>query len=349
MHHRDTPASNGRDVAARPAARATAATAGRRAGAGVPTETTTTPAAHDLLAIQAGAGNAAVQRLLADGSPSAGARAVQREPITLDPTYIADDADEQAAGQLQSDRMMGRFPEVWRGFCRDWYDAALNALATVPDLPDPYAEANFYRALAGNLLWAATSITFFVTNPAAGVVAISASFAGAAAGSGMLATPAPPSGRAQLGAVIATERDRIERDVGHPLFADVAADCLADRRRFSTVAAQDRALWHRFAPGIPFERRNQVMQQNATALLASWLQQFQQQYLAWKERPDVLARARDLETGSQASGPYGSPFTILSNMVGIGTPEPVFFELAKRDIPLLLVFSGPVTVLPTDG
>lgn len=261
------------------------------------------------------------------------------EVTTLDPIVISNDPATQQRLQAQSDQMMGRFPEVWRGFCRDWYDANLAALASVPDLPNPYEAGNFWKALAGNLLWAATSITVVGAVPrAAATVVIGASVLGAGAGTGVFQTAAPPSGRAAIARALAHERDRIERTGARSLFADVAAHCID--ASVTDRDAQDRLLWRAFSASISFEERANTMLVNAQNKLTSWLSQYQAQYLEWKERDDVAAKARDYELGEIAYEPFGSPFTAIADLIGIGTPADRFFEYAMRDIPLTLVFAG---------
>lgn len=237
--------------------------------------------------------------------------------------------------------MMARFPEAWRGFCRDWYGAANGALASVADPPNPYEARNFWKALAGNLAWAATSIAAAgaAVSGAGVVVIVGASVAGAGAGSGAFQQAGPPSGRASVARVLAGERDRMERRGSRALFSRVASDAVLDPQVSGDHDAQDRLLWQAFAPGIAFDTRAETMLQNAQARIASWLSQYQAQYLEWKGRADVIDKAREHELAASASGPFADPFDVLGDLLGIGTPADAYFDQAMADIPLALVFT----------
>jgi hypothetical protein len=305
---------------------------------------------HKVLQLQETIGNQAAQRSLYANvdryrhatsglmhQPVSGR--VQRDPVDLDPVVISDDPATQQRLQQQSDQMMARFPEVWRGFCRDWYDAAINALSSVPDPPNPYEARNFCIALGGNLAWAMTSISVAGSVGGLGAVAvIGTSAIGAGAGTGVFARPGPPSGRGTVASVLAAQRGMIEQQANRRIFSDVAASCIVNPQAASNSELQDRMLWQRFAPGIDFDNRASVMLENAQQRLSSWLGQFQQQYMAWKARPDVIAKAREYELGDAVLAPYGDPFDILGDLIGIGTPADPFFEAAQQDIPFVPVF-----------
>jgi hypothetical protein len=264
---------------------------------------------------------------------------VQRNTIVLDPVVISNDRDTQQRLQQQSDAMMARFPEVWRGFCRDWYASSTAALSSIPDLPNPYEARNFWIALGGNMAWAMTSLSVAATVPGIGAgVVVGVSAVGAGAGSGAFARQGPPSGREAVIDMLSAQKDMLEQAGTRQLFVDVASQCIQNPATASDRDAQDRMLWQRFASGIEFENRTSMMTTKARTILSSWLAQFQSQYLEWKERPDVIAKARDYELGEAASGPYGSPFDVLGDLLGIGTPADRFFEMAQQDIPFLPIF-----------
>jgi len=271
------------------------------------------------------------------GNSASGSLVLQRDPITINPVVVASDPDKEAQLQQKSDAMMNRFPEVWRGFCRDWQIQATSALASVPDPPNPYEARNFWIALAGNMAWAATSITVVATaGVGAGAVAvIGASAVGAGAGSGALAKSGPPSGRGQAATALAAQRDKMETLGTRSMFADVAMAAI-DKEQ----AEQDEALWKKFAPTIPFATRATVMLANAQSRLTSWFAQFQTQYIAWKERDDVVSKARDYEMGEISSEPFGDPISLIADVVGVGTPADRFFEQAQADIPFTPTFGG---------
>jgi hypothetical protein len=138
--------------------------------------------------------------------------------------------------------------------------------------------------------------------------------------------------------VLAAQRGLAERAGTHSVFSDVAIQCVG--QHISEPIPQDRKLWQAFAGRIDFDSRASIMLENAQQRLTRWLAEFQQQYLAWKARADVIAKARAYELGDSASGPYGDPWTILGDVVGVGTPADPFFDMAQRDIPLTILFTN---------
>lgn len=292
-----------------------------------------------VLGLQRAGGNAAVSRMIAR-TRSADAT-LARTPITIPPVVISNDPATQAHEQGLVDEANRRAPELWRGYCRDWFAAATAALGGVPDLANPYESANMSWALAGNLAWAATSVTILSAGVAApvGAAVVLVSVLGAAAGTGVMARGAPPSGRDRIVRALASERDRLEGDVPRSTINDLLGD-LSATGQLESADAFDRAVWNLFSDSIPFESRTSVMTANATRQISGWVSQFQQQYLEWKSREDVISKARDYEADEQASGPYGDPFTLLAWAVGIGTPADQYFDMAMNDFPLSILFTG---------
>jgi hypothetical protein len=266
---------------------------------------------------------------------------VQRQgnpaPQTANPVAVSDDPDTQKAMQEQSDAMMTRFPEVARGFCRDWFESATAALSTAPEPDDPFAARNYWVALAGNMVWAATALTGALIEPPAAVAAASvgASAVGAGAGSGALAKAAPPSGKAAVMDKLATMRGQMEaRATQRGFFVDVVTAATADPKTRGDQNAQDELLWKKICDGkFAFAERIALMTTNLRATVASHLVEFQTQFLAWKQRQDVIKKARDYELDEESSGPFGDPIDIIGDLLGIGTPADRFFEMAMKDIP----------------
>lgn len=302
-----------------------------------------------MLALQQTSGNAAASRVLLRQPTPGGSSTVTLPPVTVTgqppappgvivvpPVVISNDPAKEAELQRKVDDTLRRFPDVWRGFCQDWFAATTAALASAPDPPNPYEAANFYAALAGNLAWAAISIV--PTGRAVGAV-IGLSVLGAGAGSGVFADRRPPSGRGRVTSVLAEERDRLEQKMPRSAFNEIVADFLQSDE-LNATEEMDQQLWRRFAPDIPFETKTSVMTANATAQIARWLEQFQAQYLEWKAREDVIAKARSYAADEAVSGPFGSPFVVLGELLGVGTPADRFFDQAMSDIPLTLMLTG---------
>jgi hypothetical protein len=246
--------------------------------------------------------------------------------------------------------MMARFPEVARGFCRDWFSAATAALASAPEPEDPFAARNFWIALGGNMLWASTSLTSALTatpGPAvAGVVGASAG--GAALGSGVLANAAPPSGKAAVTDKLASMRDQLETRVTQKgFFVDVVQNAVTDPTASGDINAQDKLLWNKFADAkVSFESKVATMTTILRAILADYLVQFQKEFLEWKARDDVIKKAREHELAEQSSGPFGDVWDILGDVLGIGTPADRFFEMAMSDIPFEPTFVTNPSLAP---
>ena len=254
--------------------------------------------------------------------------------ITINPVVIADTPSAQRTLQAESDAMMARFPEVWRGYARDWYEANLNALASVPEPTSPLDASAFWQELGTNVFWATVDLAPYLAGgtPVEALVKPLASGAKAVA-HGFPGSGGATSGRAAVGAVLAGYRDFIDTKGTRDVFAEVALECTGNPQIGSDSSKQDEQLWQRFAPGIPFDTRGSVLQKKAAETLASWLRQISEQFHAWKARADVVAKARDYELSESASGPFGDPITVIGDIVGIGTPADRFFQMAQKDIP----------------
>lgn len=287
---------------------------------------------RQILALQRTAGNAAMSSV------------VQRQPVTLRPVVISNDPTTEAHEQQLVDEAARRAPTLWRGFCGDWFTAAVAGLSASPDPADPFAARNFAIALGGNIAWALTSLSLLATAPlslpvAAGLIAVSIS--GAVAGSGTLSRSAPPTGRGQITDVLARDRDLMEQAFPEAQVNDLLAD-LSQRRALGDAAAFDRGVWSLFSSAIPFESRTQIMTQNATNRVSRWLQQFQQQVLEWRERDDVKRRARDLWYEEKHALLEESPLADLGGWLTteFATPPDEFYERAMSDYPLVILFTG---------
>ena len=260
---------------------------------------------------------------------------VQRDAITTNRATTAGDRATQPQVSGQSDAVMARLPEVWRGFCRDWQVQSAAALAAVPEPPNPYEARDFCLALAGNTAWAMKSISVAM-NPSGGVIPAVTETSGEAVRAGGSASTnggAPPSARSVVAAVLAQQREQLEQLGTRQLFGDVAMGSSG-----SPQLEQDKALWQKFAPAMPFEKRASAMLDDTRRRLSSWVPQFHEQYVAWKERGDVKSKARDYELAEIATEPGASPVTKSGEPPGAGTPADRFFDMAKQDLPFTPVF-----------
>jgi hypothetical protein len=108
-----------------------------------------------------------------------------------------------------------------RIYLNDWMDAARDGVLAARQPDDPVAQENYHRALAGNMLWAATSLL-----PAGGIARIvwatrTMSFGGAAAGSGVLAAASSPSGMNLVRQRLQVIRDRMNGELRSRVIATV--------------------------------------------------------------------------------------------------------------------------------
>jgi uncharacterized protein DUF4157 len=281
--------------------------------------------------------DAFVQGSPAPGALTATSAQVARETFDLPPVVIGRGRGG-AGGQAESDSMVREFPEIMRGFCRDWCHAASFALHALPNPDDPYAAANFDRALAGNLAWAATSLTYFerfaATTPPGRAALVVTSGVGAIAGTGTFSTPPPPSGRGEIVQILEQTRGLLERHFTASAFInDAVARCLVD-----PAGAHDPGpeLWQRFARGIPFHDRAEVMGAQIRQKLARWLASFQRQWLDWKE--SIEERARELELADYREEAFLDQSQV--GLRGFGPINPYYLAAAERQHPFVPVFQG---------
>ncbi|WP_145982433.1 DUF4157 domain-containing protein [Rhodococcus sp. MTM3W5.2] len=200
--------------------------------------------------------------------------------VQIPPVVIASDPKKEKKLQQLSDDAVKRLPEVGKRFVNEWYSATNGALAasTEPNIADalPY----WWIALAGNLAWAATSL--FPSSKAA-VVAVS--FIGAAVGSGSVeksTTPAgPPSGKADVGRLLARARDKLEAALQSQVFE--AASDIVDQNAEHTEE-QDRTLFSKLFAEVPYDRRFEAIYNSTLSAINSNLANFAAQYQAWRDQ-----------------------------------------------------------------
>lgn len=154
----------------------------------------------------------------------------------------------------------------------EWFTIATNAARDAQAPDDPVAARNFNMALAGNLIWAATSLF-----PSGRFLTVAASFAGAVVGSGSLAQPASATGVPMVNERLALARDRLEGELA--TLIPQAVSVSVSRHLISDRVAQRRILWSLLFPDTPYEGRTAAlyssMRDNIRAALASFLEQYQ--------------------------------------------------------------------------
>lgn len=208
-------------------------------------------------------------------SPSAPGRTAERRATRV-----------QAEQQQQVNAIYYGLSDSFQSFVDLWLTVANTALhqATIPD--DPTVRSNFYRALGGNMLWAATSF-FAEWNP----IVIGMSFAGAAIGSGVAAADPYPTGIAEVATLLTQTRDRLYRESIH-VRQDVAIDCL--QSNITGLENQRMALWRHIYPAVPFNSSD-TLRANTLVRINSGLQQFRSQYEAWLNSTSAQGHHRAFE------------------------------------------------------
>ncbi|MFZ0745916.1 MAG: hypothetical protein WAM85_16015 [Terracidiphilus sp.] len=177
-----------------------------------------------------------------------------------------------------------RLPSVARQFIDEAFIAAQNGARTAARPTDPVVKENFERALAGNLLWAATSL-FAEWNP----IVIPMSFLGSLVGSGGGAAASPDFG---WGEKVIADRMAQETDHAHSLaigYAEAAADECGEKS-IRDAEEQDQLMWRRMfppsstTPGIPYETRFLTITTRSRLRVEAALADFVKQWTAWRER-----------------------------------------------------------------
>jgi hypothetical protein len=201
---------------------------------------------------------------------------------------------------------------------------ALNALPPV-EIIDPSAANNFYFALGGNLLWAATSL-MHEWSPAM----IPMAFGGAIAAAGVMGqdpTPQPPTMRDALGREIAAARDRVMalvRNAIGGIAGEMSNSGLTDRDE------QDRDLWRRLFRGIEFDSAL-ALRDSASSILQRALDAYLADYRTWLRTTEDEAKRRlglDKPPRVELVAPGTAPayYTISRAL-------PTMVEMVRREYP----------------
>jgi len=243
---------------------------------------------------------------------------IQRDAptVNINDLPMADEGQEKIRQAAMT--LLGQSAEEYANL---WLSAAHLALdqAPEPDVDDPNAKANFYVAMAGNMLWASTSLF-----PEWRLAMVPMSFGGAFAGSGGMAAPAPaapPSGKPVLISKLTQSRDRMVAGA-HAVVARVASDCAADN--ISDVEQQKQKLWATVFPGIPYQVSDAIRAQALTQLTAL-VADFRAQYDAWDKSTRAEAFERQM-SAVRAMSPAGAPPSPLNQPVN-------YLEQVRRERP----------------
>ncbi len=226
---------------------------------------------------------------------SAQRQMIQRDPIVLPPVLVSTPvpgtsssrrrqlAQETARQNVIARDAFNNLNVSFEQFVDLWLTSANTALhqAVVPE--DPTVRRNFYTALGGNMLWAATSL-FATWHP----IVIAMSFVGAAIGSGAAAADAAPTGIPQVAGLLTRTRDTLFRQSAS-VRSDVAIVC-AQRNR-TDLESQRQVLWAHIFPGVPYNSSDTLRELTLVRINAG-LVQFRAQYDAWQSATEASGSHR---------------------------------------------------------
>ena len=240
-----------------------------------PAVATRTPSA--VIALQRAAGNRATVAML------------QRQghgPVVKGASPSADGgATEKAAGGLRSTFLGDRDT-----FVNLWLTASLAALEGAPEAKDPESQRNWWVALCGNLLWAASSLLA----PEAVLAIRVMSFAGAAVGSGVLAQDpeTAPSGRENVSQMLTRTRDLMVQTSG-PMLDRAVAEC--DAKQVADAEERRKVLWTQLFK-TPYNESEPIRAEMSGKLKAA-LSQFLAQWHVWDDAIKKEAEAKGYTGG----------------------------------------------------
>jgi hypothetical protein len=244
-------------------------------------------------------GNAAVLRMLIGSQPPIGPLqadsaqpSIQRQAQANPPTVSVQDLPFADPEQEQIRQAASQALPIWADtFANLWYTANNGALAATvePDDPDFASETGaraklaFGIALAGNLVWAATSLL-----PGGGLAVVLMSFGGATVGTGAITAFAEPPKSSQpsfkvvAATALAGARDRIA-EASKKVVKDVANEC--GTGKISDLEEQKKRLWAKLFSTAYNEAA--PIESAAAAKLAKGAQSFVAEWQAHKKDPAV--------------------------------------------------------------
>jgi hypothetical protein len=175
-------------------------------------------------------------------------------------------------------------------FLNEWMGQVDKGIDTISVPNKEQSKIYWWLALAGNLLWAATSLMVpGLINLGKGAIII-ASFLGATIGSGAL-TPEPPSlppdGKTILRTRLSQVRDEMSQKI-YPLAEKAAWEC--GRRNITDVQDQNEILWRTMFADVPYNNRFEHIMKTSITQASSALDDYNKQYDEYVEELKQYAR-----------------------------------------------------------
>ena len=200
---------------------------------------------------------------------------LQERSMPFGPATTKNRSDEGKRTQIKG-AAFTRLQGIARDFINEGFTSAQNGARTSV-IPDVVGQQNFYTALAGNLLWAATSF-FTKWHPAVIVM----SFVGATIGSGASGKSDEITGvgLAAIADRLAREADELEEKVKPDVWS-VANDC--GEQLVTEVEAQDRLLWAKLVPSVPYDGRREAITKATRARVEKAMPDYVRQWKIWDD------------------------------------------------------------------
>jgi hypothetical protein len=186
-------------------------------------------------------------------------------------------------------------------FLNEWVYWVNEGVADVPDPEEKESTKYWIIALAGNLLWAATSLLapeliigkMIEEAATRALVTAGVSFVGAAVGSGLVEKgdkliskgATPPKGKKIIHDRLAETRGAMGASL-IPLTESAARECAWEL--ITDVKRQNVVLWHTMFPYVTYDTRFADIKNASFTQAASALDDFQEQYDKWKDWHDHL-------------------------------------------------------------
>jgi hypothetical protein len=193
--------------------------------------------------------------------------------------------------------LVGEIDRDINQFLGEWYDQALSALAVAPSPANSEAQSGWYRALAGNLLWAAVVLFPPATTSIALIRLMT--FSGVAIAAGI-----PPTGETELNGkaivipLLAKARGQLETELKKNISSwaqEVSVfwnDLTVASATEDKIEVRKAFIWSKIFSGILYDQnRHEVLQQARYKAICGVLASCNRQYQAWKRAPvDCMMR-----------------------------------------------------------
>jgi hypothetical protein len=177
------------------------------------------------------------------------------------------------------------FPKELDTFANLWLTAATTALAGAPEPEDEESKADWWMALGGNLIWAATCLV----PEGWAITEALMSFGGAAVGSGILGGPhgKAPSGKKAIAQMLTESRDVLVNSAA-TIMDEAAIECGDDG--IADAQEQRKVLWRRLFR-TPFDQSEPIRAAMDVTIEAG-LADYQQQWKEWRREIKLEALER---------------------------------------------------------